>query len=51
MWGLRDRTSDFSAPHKTVKDKAGIPVIPVNTASRCYYVPQWLAGTDDELRG
>jgi hypothetical protein len=36
------RTSNFSAPHKPVRDKAGITVIPINTASRCYEVPVWM---------
>ena len=41
------RTSNFSAPHKSVRDKAGVEVVPVNTASRCYLVPVWLAEHSD----
>lgn len=37
------RTSDFSAPHKEVRDKAGRRVVSINQASKCYLRPEWLA--------
>lgn len=42
------RTSNFSAPHKKVTDRAGIRVVPINDASKCYLVPEWLAKAQDE---
>lgn len=42
------RTSNFSAPHKEVRDKWGQKVVAVNEASRCYYLPEWLAKAKDE---
>ena len=36
------RTSNFSGPHKPVFDKAGVPVMPINTAARCYLTPRWM---------
>lgn len=36
------RTSDFSAPHKDIRDNASRRVIPVNDASKCYLRPEWL---------
>jgi hypothetical protein len=41
------RTSNFSAPHKSICDKSGVEVVPVNTASRCYFVPTWLSEHHD----
>ena len=37
------RTSNFSGPHKRVTDKAGRVVVPINEASKCYTIPQWMA--------
>ena len=37
------RTSDFSAPHKVVRTRSGLKVVPVNEASKCYYIPEWMA--------
>ena len=37
------RTSNFSAPHKLLFDKGGVQVTPINTASRCYLIPSWMA--------
>ena len=39
------RTSNFSGPHKEVRDKAGRKVVPINDASRCYLVPEWIANS------
>ncbi|MDC0525636.1 hypothetical protein OAO87_01460 [bacterium] len=37
------RTSDFSAPHKLVVDGEGRRAVPINEASKCYVIPEWLA--------
>ena len=37
------RTSNFSGPHQLVMTKWGIPVVPINEASRCYLIPKWMA--------
>ena len=44
------RTSNFSGPHKEVRDKKGRLVTPINAASRCYTVPNWLAQARDLKR-
>ena len=45
------RTSNFSGPHRLIKDKSGVPVVPINTAARCYVVPKWMSSIDsDEMR-
>ena len=37
------RTSNFSGPHQLVVDKTGRRAVPINEASRCYLIPEWLA--------
>ena len=37
------RTSNFSGPHKLVVDKDGRRAVPINEASKCYLIPEWLA--------
>jgi hypothetical protein len=37
------RTSNFSGPHKLLTDRRGRRAVPINEASRCYLVPEWLA--------
>ena len=41
------RTSNFSGPHKLVTDKRGRRAVPVNEASKCYIIPEWLAQARD----
>lgn len=37
------RTSNFSGPHKVVLDNKGNRAVPINDASRCYLIPEWLS--------
>ena len=41
------RTSNFSAPHKVILDGKGRRVVPINEASRCYLIPEWMAKAKD----
>lgn len=37
------RTSDFSAPHRVIRDADGRLVVPVNNASKEYMLPSWFS--------
>ena len=36
------RTSDFGAPRRQTLDGSGRAVVPINDASKCYVIPEWI---------